>query len=1176
MGNRRTFAYALIYVLLVSGGCGGGSSAGSGSVVTPPPPPPPAADFSIAADVTAVALQQEGVSQGQTIRVTPLNGLTGTVSVAVSGLPAGVTAIPPGPYQVPTTGSGPQTSFQLAASNAAATSTSTITLTGASGSITHAVMFSLKVTAAAPFAIQVSPSSLSPKLGSLTDVQITLTANSGTSPSLLTSVSNPPPGSGVTVNGPEFLLSLTNPVTFSVAVAALAQPLQNFPLQVSASDNSGNTSAVTLPLTVTVPSATLGPTRSSFAGTENSPTGAVYDEARKLLFVTVETLNQVNVYSTTDGELMATIPTEQPIGIDETADGTKVIVGGQTAYVTVIDPDLLQVVQKVRTPLVPNPPNGETDYYFLIRPATLSNGQVLFVAQHGDTTEMHVFLWDLAAGTMTEDDFPGAIIYAQTLTRSGDHSRVLIYGISSTGATGEVYDVATSSYTASGTFPGADYLAMNADGSQVFAAGIQGNASGFYNGSLSLLANLALGTFPVSGTLYSRDGKHVYVSGTLPTGNAVTAINTATFAVEGVVPDVSGSDATVPYDIDETGIIYGQGLSGLNSVDMSSPGFFAYPTPLSFQVQPALLSTSGTTPVQLIGNLLDSNATYNVYFGEPPGLGNTGQAVGVSVASATQLNATAPAQGAKGPVNVTLARASDGWYEVEPNAATYGPTVLLVDTNAGPTAGGTSVVLYGYGLAVPNVQVSIGGKAAQVLTNVNPSGSALAAIVVEAPPGAPGYADITVSTSGGSTTVAKGFQYLSSAVVYPVSGALDDIVYDQPRQKLYATNAALNRVEVFDLAGKQYLSPIPVGKQPVGLAMTPDGSLLAIVNAGDGTVSKISLSNDQVAATYSALSSTDSAASCQGIAVTIAPVAPHQMIIDGVCNALAFSGFLTMLNLDTGTLGCAGFVTCESNGTDLRVGSGLQAMASTPNGEFVFMTDTSGNTGAEGGLVTLVNVAANTVLQNEFGGEADAAASADGTIFATDFGFHDANNIEFGVASDAMFLGTAAQSQINLVGEKLNPSGSLLFVPQGGSPATSGAALGVDIFDVHRGHLAMRADLPEQLPPSVNAMTLSETGTTMFLISNSGITIATLFEAPLSLARISPAFGASGTQVTLRGSGFVSGATVQFGKTAAAVTFVDGQTLQAIVPTLPAGPVQVTVTNPDGSSYSFDAAFAVN
>ncbi|MFZ0332708.1 MAG: IPT/TIG domain-containing protein [Candidatus Acidiferrales bacterium] len=156
--------------------------------------------------------------------------------------------------------------------------------------------------------------------------------------------------------------------------------------------------------------------------------------------------------------------------------------------------------------------------------------------------------------------------------------------------------------------------------------------------------------------------------------------------------------------------------------------------------------------------------------------------------------------------------------------------------------------------------------------------------------------------------------------------------------------------------------------------------------------------------------------------------------------------------------------------------------------------------------------------------------------------------------------------------EALNPSGSLLIVPRTGSGVTSN----VDIFDVHSGRLALRIRLPEGTADTLNELALDETGTKIFVITQSGITVAQLAAAPLSVASVNPASAATGTQVTIRGSGFQSGATVMFGNSAAVSTFVDSMTLQVTVPSLPNGSVQVTVTNPDGQQYSFDAAFTIN
>ena len=53
---------------------------------------------------------------------------------------------------------------------------------------------------------------------------------------------------------------------------------------------------------------------------------------------------------------------------------------------------------------------------------------------------------------------------------------------------------------------------------------------------------------------------------------------------------------------------------------------------------------------------------------------------------------------------------------------------------------------------------------------------------------------------------------------------LNDLVYDAPRNRIYIANTGLNRVEVYDIASQQLLTPIKVGQLPVSLALTPDGA----------------------------------------------------------------------------------------------------------------------------------------------------------------------------------------------------------------------------------------------------------------------------------------------------------------------------------------------------------------
>jgi hypothetical protein len=234
-------------------------------------------------------------------------------------------------------------------------------------------------------------------------------------------------------------------------------------------------------------------------------------------------------------------------------------------------------------------------------------------------------------------------------------------------------------------------------------------------------------------------------------------------------------------------------------------------------------------------------------------------------------------------------------------------------------------------------------------------------------------------------------------------------------------------------------------------------------------------------------------------------------------------------------------------------------MASTPDGTKVFLADMTG------GAVGMLDWS-NGLLTRGFAGRfSDAAADADGNVFAASLGLSDAKLSRIQILAYEPYASTDVRFA-SVYGEKLNPSGSLLFIPQGS---------GVDIFDVHTGRLVQHVLLPDPIPVDLGGLALDETGTKMFLISNSGITIADLFNSPLSLASVNPNSGIPGSTVTIRGSGFQNGTNISFAGTQVAATFIDQNTLSALVPGLPSGPVRVTVTNPDGRAYDFDAAFTV-
>ena len=156
--------------------------------------------FTLSASPSSLTIIQ-GSNGTSTITVTDINGFNGSVTLAASGLPSGVTA---GFGTNPTTSTSVLT---LTASGTATTGTATVTITGTSGSLQATTTIALTVNAAASpnFTISASPASLSVAQGSNGTSTITITSqNSFSSATTLTATGLP---SGVTAGFG------TNPVT---------------------------------------------------------------------------------------------------------------------------------------------------------------------------------------------------------------------------------------------------------------------------------------------------------------------------------------------------------------------------------------------------------------------------------------------------------------------------------------------------------------------------------------------------------------------------------------------------------------------------------------------------------------------------------------------------------------------------------------------------------------------------------------------------------------------------------------------------------------------------------------------------------------------------------------------------------------------------------------------------
>ena len=146
-------------------------------------------------------------------------------------------------------------------------------------------------------------------------------------------------------------------------------------------------------------------------------------------------------------------------------------------------------------------------------------------------------------------------------------------------------------------------------------------------------------------------------------------------------------------------------------------------------------------------------------------------------------------------------------------------------------------------------------------------------------------------------------------------------------------------------------------------------------------------------------------------------------------------------------------------------------------------------------------------------------------------------------------------------------SGSLYFLPYPNA---------IDIVDVEHGMLRMRFSLTETISNTAVPLTIDAGGRHIYAITDKGLTIIDLGQAPLSIGSLNPSTASASIQVTIRGSGFGISTTATLGGQPATVGFDDENTLAITVPSnLPSGPADIVLKNSDGTSYTLENALTI-
>ena len=180
---------------------------------------------------------------------------------------------------------------------------------------------------------------------------------------------------------------------------------------------------------------------------------------------------------------------------------------------------------------------------------------------------------------------------------------------------------------------------------------------------------------------------------------------------------------------------------------------YVTPAPSLSQLSPRTGPTAGGTTVTLTGSNL-SGAT-SVRFG------STG-ATSFRVISPTTITAVSPGR-PTGPVNITVTTAGGAATLDDAFSYVAAPRLSFVDPGSGPLVA-TPVTLVGTALTA-DAHVTFGGVATPVLS-ASPDGTGL---TVNTPAHAPGFVDVTVTTTGGSSTLTHGYRFVAGTTLTAVT-----------------------------------------------------------------------------------------------------------------------------------------------------------------------------------------------------------------------------------------------------------------------------------------------------------------------------------------------------------------------------------------------------------------------
>jgi hypothetical protein len=918
--------------------------------------------------------------------------------------------------------------------------------------------------------------------GGSANTTLTATAVNGFSSPVSIQISGLP--AGVTASPPSAMLTPGSPQTFVILAANGAAASTT---NVAFIGTSGTlTHTATLQVNVTTGGGGGGggalSTRTKYVRTDAvteyylglNDHWVVFNSASSRFFVTDPSYNRVIVLDSATETQVATIPVPGAWGIDDTPDHSTLYVGTLLGDVYAIDPTSMTVTQRYLASEIG--PYG----YPALSVQVMSDGRLALLAEQGGIPSVDgsvgIAIWNPTTNAITIYGSANGRIGVPTqplcpmgnigaFTRNGDRTSIFLGSVDSddtvcqiNASTGQLQTVVSSGETF--------HVIASPDGKYIALASFPTNSIVLYDahtlaqmgqfaasGDLGSNANLVFNAD--STAIYNSSSGFVYGYG-IPGGQSIGWLPNL------VVESTSGGFAVGPITgpnfgaMDGTGLLAGPLEEGFGFLDTTRMHTGAVGTQFTNGfITPATGPVSGGTAIQLP----DSNnfgALSGMYFGSQPATNLAGNA-GI-------ISATTPA-GAAGPVDVSLFTA-DGGMQIIPDGFSYGPTILEVTPDISTADGGGTGVIYGYGFGLlsattipADLSVSVGGKTASIVGfntdayNVIGQPFPLQSVYYTIPPGSVGSVGVSVTTSSGSATAPAGLTYIDATQQFPLAGsALIQGIYDPIRDLYYFTDAS--KIQVFSLGQKKWLTPISIptpggaAQRLWGLALSPDGSKLAIADAQADVIYLVNPANSSSITTFPVAPSVP-----QGITVSPAGVAISDTGIAYVASAVqGGTGFNNYFQLDTntGVLTSLGITGPGLGGNDLY----LRTAISQDNSRVFFNND---------GYVFTMDTTTNVLVSASAGpgccyGNYDLALSKNQIQFtATNYLYDsDLNAESFYSLNDREI-----ESVSYVYGVKLSPDGSLVFQPD---------TNGIDVLDGRIGNLRNRIAIPVALSLNYDAL----------------------------------------------------------------------------------------------------------